>query len=108
MSRLLIALDRQTLQEGVIFGDNSPVTYCYAADARANLISADSWQITDGGQKCPSVHYDGNGNTSGTTPADATITPAGNNLIQGTVIASDNTGSLARAHYTFHWLEYCR
>ena len=41
--KLLIALDKQTLRADVTFGDNSPATYCYAADARANLISADSW-----------------------------------------------------------------
>jgi surface protein len=48
---LLIGWDAQTLQSGVPFhGGNS--TYCLGEAARANMISSDSWTITDSGKDC--------------------------------------------------------
>jgi len=48
---LLIGWDAQTLQPGVTFsGGNS--TFCNAAAARANMIAADDWVITDAGLDC--------------------------------------------------------
>jgi len=54
---LLNGWDAQTLQSGVTFhGGNS--TYCAGEAARANMISSDSWTITDGGKDCqPSPLY---------------------------------------------------
>jgi len=51
---LLIGWDAQNLQPNVPFsGGNSQ--YCDAAVARANMISGDSWTITDGGTASPTV-----------------------------------------------------
>jgi hypothetical protein len=50
---LLVNWNAQALQPGLTFdGGNS--TYCSnaAANARANMINADGWTITDGGQSC--------------------------------------------------------
>lgn len=48
---LLNGWDAQTLQSGVPFhGGNSK--YCLGETARANMVSSDSWTITDGGKDC--------------------------------------------------------
>lgn len=48
---LLDGWEVQTLQNGISFsGGNS--TYCFGETARANMISSDSWVITDGGKDC--------------------------------------------------------
>jgi hypothetical protein len=48
---LLIGWEAQALRSGVTFsGGNS--TYCLGESARANMISADQWTITDGGKDC--------------------------------------------------------
>ena len=49
-----------------------------------------------GGPTTYTVTYDGNGNTSGTAPTDATAYSSG-----ATVTVKDNTGSLAKAGYIF-------
>ena len=50
---LLVGWDALVLKSGVLFsGGNS--TYCTGADARVNMISSDSWTITDGGLDCSS------------------------------------------------------
>jgi len=51
---LLNGWDAQALQPGVIFsGGNS--TFCNAEAARANMIAADNWVITDAGLDCAGV-----------------------------------------------------
>jgi hypothetical protein len=53
---LLIGWNAQVLQSTVTFsGGNS--TYCAGTSARANMISSDSWTITDGGDGCSSLSY---------------------------------------------------
>ena len=48
---MLIGFDAQNLKPNVNFhGGNS--TYCNAASARTNMINADGWTISDGGQDC--------------------------------------------------------
>ena len=48
---LLIGWEARALRSGVTFsGGNS--TYCLGESARANMISADQWTITDGGKDC--------------------------------------------------------
>jgi hypothetical protein len=50
---LLIGWNAQQLQRGVPFdGGNSHYCSAEAAAARANMITSDSWYITDGGQSC--------------------------------------------------------
>ena len=48
---LLNGWNAQTLQSGVTFSGGSG-TYCYGAAARANMVSSDTWTITDGGVYC--------------------------------------------------------
>ncbi len=49
---LLNGWDAQVLQSGVTYdGGNSK--YCAGETARAHMISADGWTITDGGKGCP-------------------------------------------------------
>ena len=50
---LLVNWNGQALQPGLTF-DGGYSTYCSnaAANARANMINADGWAITDGGQEC--------------------------------------------------------
>ncbi len=51
---LLTGWDAQNLQSGVTFhGGNS--TYCSGEAARTNMINADGWTITDGGDACPVI-----------------------------------------------------
>jgi len=53
---LLIGWDSQVLQSGVAFdGGNS--NYCNGETARANMISSDSWTITDGGKDCSELDF---------------------------------------------------
>jgi len=49
---LLIGWDAQNLQSGVDF-DAVDSTYCDGETARANMVSSDSWTISDGGKNCP-------------------------------------------------------
>jgi hypothetical protein len=50
---LLIGWNAQTLGDYVSFdGGNSKYCSAEAAAARANMITSDSWFITDGGQSC--------------------------------------------------------
>jgi len=50
---LLMGWDAQSLQIGVDFtGGNSTFCSAEAATAKANMITSDSWVITDGGQSC--------------------------------------------------------
>ncbi len=76
---LLGGWDAQTLQSGVTFdGGNSK--YCNGAAARANMISSDSWSITDGGAGCPTPTAT---NTPTNTPtATHTSTPTATNTVQ--------------------------
>ena len=48
---LLIGWDAQVLQSSVTFSGGSS-TYCAGETARGNMISSDSWVITDGGMDC--------------------------------------------------------
>ncbi len=54
---LLNGWNVQTLHNGVSFGGGNS-TYCAGEAARANMISSDSWVITDGGKDCPSAPTD--------------------------------------------------
>jgi len=49
---LLDGWNAQTLLSDVEFGGGNS-TYCLAKAARANMISSDNWDITDGGENCP-------------------------------------------------------
>ena len=53
---LLMGWNAQTLQSGVYFhgGDSN---YCNGEAARANMISADGWTITDGGKDCSELDF---------------------------------------------------
>jgi surface protein len=78
---LLQGWDTQTLQSSVPFsGGNSQ--YCAGKAARAHMISADGWTITDGGAACtaPTV----------TTNAATSITSSGATL-NGTVNANNDS-----------------
>jgi uncharacterized repeat protein (TIGR02543 family) len=92
---LLKGWGAQNLQPNVEFNGGYS-QYCSGAAARANMISAKGWVISDGGASCFTVHYDANNATSGTAPADQTKT-----YIMSLALAA-NTGNLARTGYTFN------
>jgi hypothetical protein len=96
---LLNGWDAQALNSGVTFsGGNS--TYCTGETARANMISSDSWTITDGGRDCPPViqvdlsdsHTAPGGNWN--TIPDASMNSTVSNLVDF------NTGAATTVSYT--------
>ena len=75
---LLQGWNAQTLQSGVYFdGGNS--RYCAGKTARANMISADGWIITDGGKGCFTLTYTAgaHGSITGTSPQTVTYGASG-------------------------------
>lgn len=74
--------------------------YCYyspGGDAASFYLAADNIKLSNIHFPTYSVTYNGNGNTGGAVPADATVYSSGN-----TVTVLGNTGSLARTGYTFN------
>ena len=93
---LLSSWDAQSLQNGVSFhGGNSQ--YCFSGAKRSNMISSDSWVISDAGKSCVIENYaDNNANPTPTVSdySDAGVTGVSSGLLLEVNAAVDGlTGS---------------
>ena len=96
----LIAWSDQTLKPSISLGA-SGLTYCTAESARANVITSDSWRITDSGKNC-TAYQPKTTTYTGTTTFDSTAAPQ----MLGT-LATNDTDAAAATLDTFKYSLTC-